>query len=358
MMIGAVIKKEFLQLFRNRLLFFLLWVAPVVILGLIPPAFENLVRIRAVVVDEDNSPLSRRLLSSLRVSPYFESVSYMPSVVEAEKEMDGARADLAVVIPSGFERQLRPDLKPSLQLLVDGSHTLSASDYLFYLSETLCFVPAKPGFVFEVRMLFNRLFAGKIYFLVSLLVLLITLLGVCFAAISVVNEKEQGILDQLEVTPMHRLVYLAGKLFPFLLVGLSELLLGLGFCLLFYDLHMAGSVGLLLLFSSFYLLSVLGLGLTISILSDNQVQAMYLIIFVLLTLILMSTMFSLLSSMPQWAQQLRYLNPIWFMLEGARAIILKGVGFKGVVVPMAILAVMALVTNGLSVFLLYLKRRR
>ena len=358
MMIGAVIKKEFLQLFRNRLLLFLLWVAPVVILGLIPPAFENLVRIRAVVVDQDNTPSSRLVLSSLRVSPYFESVRFLPSLAEAERNLDGARADLAVVIPSGFERQIRPDQKPSLQLLVDGSHTLSASDYLFYLSETLQFFPARPGFAFEVRMLFNRLFSGKAYFLVSLLVLLITLLGVCFAAISVVNEKERGILDQLEVTPMNRFVYLAGKLFPFLLVGLSELLLGLGFCLLFYNLHMAGSVGLLLLYSAFYLLAVLGLGLAISILSDNQVQAMYLIIFVLLTLILMSTMFSLLSSMPQLAQRLRYLNPIYFMLEGARSIILKGVTFSGVSASMTILAVMALVTNGLSVFLLYVKRKR
>ena len=358
MIILAVIKKEFLQLFRNRLLLFLSLVAPFVILGLIPPAFENLVRIRALVVDHDGSPSSRLLASALLASPYFETVEYKHSLSLALEALDGAEADLAMVIPPDFESMQNRGLRVPLNLLVDGTHTLSAGDHLYYLSETLQPHLGLPGFDYEVSMLFNRHFSGKSYFLVSLIVLLVTLLGVCFASISVVSEKERSILDQLEVTPMNRFVYLAGKLIPFLVVGLCELLLGLVFCRMCYGLQVEGSLPGLFLLSSFYLLAVLGLGLLISIVSDNQVQAMYLIIFVLLTLILMSTMFSLLSSMPLWAQQLRFLNPIYFMLEGARSIILKGAPPEGVVSQMGILAAMTLVTNGLSVFLLYVKRKR
>jgi len=257
---------------------------------------------------------------------------------------------MVIVIPEGFS-VFHPTKQPPVLLALDASNTLNALDQLYYVTET--WQPHMPGFRPEwqpqSRMLFNRTMEGRHYFVVSLLVLLITLLGVCFTSISVVNEKEKGILDQLNATPLSRHAYLTGKLIPFMVLGLAELVLGILFCHFVYGLQVEGSFLLLLLVGALFLMCMLGLGLLISTLSDNQVQAMYLIIFTLITLILLSTMFSQLGGMPMWAQHLRHINPIYLMLDCSRLIVLKGFGIRETAVQAGSLMALGLGILGLAV---------
>jgi len=348
----AVIQKEFLQVFRSPLLIFILFGSPVVILGLIPFSLGNQARIRINLVDEDHTPSSRRLASSLETSPYFISVRREPSLSRALLRMDRGLTDVTLQIPHHFEKQAGKGDPLPLFIAIDATHTLSAQDHLYYISRTLGSHSPLPEkqIDLQVHKLFNPDSDGKQYFLVSLLVLLITLIGVCFTSISIVNEKEKGILDQLNATPLNRYTYIAGKMIPFALICLSELLIGILFCREVYHFRIAGNLADLILLTLFFLCPMLGLGLLISTLSGNQVQAMYLIIFTLLTLILMSTMFSLLSSMPEWAQALRFFNPLYFMLDASRLIILKGFSLREILPQIGYLALMGISLSGLALY--------
>ena len=164
----------------------------------------------------------------------------------------------------------------------------------------------------------------------GILVLLVTMIGTFLSAMNVVREKEIGTIEQLNVTPIRKYQFVAGKLLPFLVIALFELAFGLVIAWLVFRIPMLGNLALVFALSMVYLLAMLGLGLLISTVTETQQQAMFIAWFVMVIFILMSGLFTPIESMPAWAQKLTLLNPVAHFITIMRRVLLKGAGFDAV----------------------------
>ncbi|MEZ4987943.1 MAG: ABC transporter permease [Saprospiraceae bacterium] len=154
------------------------------------------------------------------------------------------------------------------------------------------------------------------------------MIGTYLCSLNIVKEKEAGTIEQINVTPIRKHIYLLGKLIPFWIIGI--LVFSVGFVVMWgiYGIQPLGQHRVALCFLSLYLVAVLGLGLLISTYSDTQQQAMSVAFFFMMIFILMGGLFTSIDAMPQWAQVLAALNPITYFIEVMRMVVLKGSGFE------------------------------
>ncbi len=343
----AIIQKEMRQLRRNTLLLVIICVSPVIILGIIPFSLEKQVKINLSIVDQDKTATSRMMAYRMQASPFYSSVASETTLDGVLSRIRKNKSDIALVIPENFERDADLGNQEPLFLTIDGTHTLNAQSHLAFLEEALQSQRSggKENGLAEVHYLFNPELDGRIYFIVSLLILLVTLIGVCLITINIVSEKESGMWSQLQATPLSLLQYLAAKLVVFAAVGLAEMIIGLAFCRAVYSFVVLGPISDYLLLTLIFLFPMLMLGIFIASITKNQVQAVYMLVLVLLSVILMSTMFSFLNAMPDWAQKMRFLNPLYYMLDASRLMVLKGFSLATVWVQTGILVFQGIVLS-------------
>ena len=306
--------KEFLQLVRTPALLFVLILCPVVTVGLVPFGLSNKPRIRVEVVDESFSGRGRETLALLAGSPQITQLSQTSSLQEAEGRMARGEIDAIVIVPANEEAS---------RILVDGSNIPLARDAAYYVGLQL----HKPQ---ENELLRSHTFfvtetGNTHYYLVAMLVLLIAIVGCSLVALSVVTEKENKVLEHLRSTGLNPLMYVASKLVFFSLVGLCELAVGLLIARLVFALQSAGPLWELFLLAACFLFAIVNLGILIAASTRTLVRTIYVLVFVFIMLILLSTMFAPLDNMdPVWAAT-RFVNPFFWMVDGAWKILLKGV---------------------------------
>jgi ABC-2 type transport system permease protein len=167
---------------------------------------------------------------------------------------------------------------------------------------------------------------------------------------NIVREKEVGTLEQMNVTPIKKHQFIIGKLFPFWVIGMAILTIGLIIAKLIFDVPMLGSIALLYLYTSIYILVLLGMGFFISNFTDTQQQAMFIAWFFVVIFILMSGLFTPIESMPKWAQNLTEFNPIKYFVEVMRMVMLKGSSFTDILPQLQKTLLYAIVMNGLAVW--------
>ncbi len=344
--IAATLKKELLQLIRNRVLVFLVFICPVIILGIIPFAIDNNVQINAAVVDYCKTSSSRDLLFNLSNPHFFSRLIPFERLDEAEKLMERGELDLIMVIPHDYSPLRTLTEAGKLTLIFDGTLTHRALHNNYIVSNII----EQKDKVFNTRLLFNRDYNYKHYSLISLIILVVTLVGTCLMTLNIVQEKESGILEQFNSTVLNKNHYICAKFIFFTLLALIEISASLLFCRFAYGLKFEGSIFLYFLSNTIFMFPMLGIGLLISSLSKNQVQAVYLLTFILLNLIMLSTMFTHLSSMPAWARILRFINPIYFNLETSRLIAFKGVEFAKVITEQISMIILGLIVTGAALF--------
>jgi ABC-2 type transport system permease protein len=189
----------------------------------------------------------------------------------------------------------------------------------------------------------------------GILVALVTIVGTLLTAQNIAREKELGTLEQLNVTPITRGQFIAGKLLPFWLIGLVELALGLTLGVVVFDVPVRGSLPLLFGVAGLYLLVALGIGLWVSTIVDTQQQAMFVVFFIVNIYMLMSGLFTPIDSMAPWAQTFAELNPVRHFVAISRAILIKGAGITDILRPLVFLAVFAAIVLT-SAVLQYRKR--
>jgi ABC-2 type transport system permease protein len=182
----------------------------------------------------------------------------------------------------------------------------------------------------------------------GILVQLVTIVGTVLTALNIVREKEIGTLDQLNVTPVTRGTFIAAKLLPMWAIAMLELSLGLLVARFVFDMPMRGSVALVFLGATVYLIAALGIGLWISTIVETQQQAMFVAFFIMMIYLLMSGLFTPVRSMPVWAQWMAQLNPVMHFIRMVRAVMLKGAGLADVYQTLVILAGFGAVFVGLA----------
>jgi len=336
----CLVRKEFLELRQNPRLFGIVIVAPIIQLTMLGYAASTDVRdVPVVVADGDRSPASRTLIARFDASPYFTVVDTVTTVREIDRHLQRGDASIALAIPAGYGSAVQSGRPVALQVVADGSDSNSTTVALGYATalvgeyaSQLAAVqgpPAQAGQVIDlrVRVWFNSQLESRFFMIPGVLALLLLLVTANLAAMAIVREKELGTLEQLNVTPLRRWELIVGKLLPYGVIALIDVLLVTAVAVFWFEVPLRGSVALLLAMSLIYVLCTLALGLFISTISDTQQQAMMTATFFFLTpMIYLSGFIFPIENMPRVIQYATYLIPLRYFLVIVRGIFLKGIG--------------------------------
>ncbi len=361
-----LIKKEFRQIFRNRSILAIIFIAPMMQLIILPLAANYEVKnINLAVVDHDHSTLSRNLLKDITSSGYFRLVSYGENYQNAFKEVEKDNADLLLEIPANFEKNLIRENSEKIFLginAINGTKAGLSGTYitqiiqkfnqtiLLQYNPEIAETAKNSGLEIRTSLWFNKNYNYRLSLVPGILVFLVTLIAGMLSALNIVAEKEIGTIEQINVSPVKKYNFILGKMIPFWILANLVFTIGLIISRFFYGIEIQGNLVLLYFFLAIYLCVILGYGLLISTISETQQQAMFVNFFFVMIFILMSGLFTPIESMPNWAQKLTYLNPLRYMIEVNRLIILKNSGFKDLLPEFYALFTMALVFNGLAIW--------
>jgi ABC-2 type transport system permease protein len=348
----ALLRKEYLQIFRDKLMLRQLILMPFVQLLLLSSAATFEVKTAHLyLVDKDHSSASRGLVDHLRASGRFQVVGATPSMDLADKAILSRDAGVILVVPQGFENDIVRTKNAEVQLIFNAEDGALAGVTNSYAQQIIAayardlgaslrpMVTASPSIDIRTRGWYNQELDYKDYMIPGILVQLLTLIGTLLTAMNIVREKELGTLDQLNVTPIPRSAFIAAKLIPLWTIALVELTIGLLVARFLFNVPMRGSIALVFFAASIYLVVALGIGLWVSTLVETQQQAMFVSFFLMLIYLLMSGLFTPVRSMPNWAQWIAEVNPVKHIIEIMRAVLLKGAGITDIVRPLTFLAV-------------------
>ena len=370
-----LLRKEFLQIFRDRFMVAQLLLMPIIQLLLLGSAATFEVKTaRMYVVDRDHSEASRGLVDRLQASRRFLVVGSSPSTEVGNQRMLERRTDMILSIPQDFERDIVRTRTAAVQLVMNAEDGAAAGVTQSYAAQIIAAyarelgaelapiatgggreigaaASATAGQPIEVRARgwYNPDLNYRDYMVPGILVQLVTVVGTLMAAMNIVREKELGTLDQLSVTPLSQGAFMAAKLIPFWVIALVELTLGLLVGRFVFHIPMVGSIPLVFAAAAIYLIAALGIGLFISTLVDTQQQAMFVTFFIIMVYLLMSGLFTPIRSMPDWAQWMAQLNPVKHFIEIMRGILLKGATARDIARPIGILTLFGAVVLTLAV---------
>lgn len=329
----AMLRKEFIQMRRDRMTLGMMIGIPAIQLVLFGFAIRTEVRhLPTLVLDESRTRESRELVASLVNSTYFDIVDQVRDRAEIEARIGRGDAAAAVVIPHEFSRDLKRGHRAEAQVIVDAADPLSSQSALQGASLAgLNFRPsarARQALELRVRPWYNPMLDSSTYIVPGIIGVLLSVTMIIINAMSVVRERERGTLEQLIVTPVDRTSLMLGKLIPFLLVGYVQVTVILLLGRLLFDVPVRGSIMTLYLMAFPFVVASLGIGLFFSTLVRTQAQAMQAgFLFIMPNILLSGFMFPR-AAMPDPAQWLSLALPLTYFLEVLRGILLKGVGFE------------------------------
>lgn len=362
-----IIKKELIQLRRDPRMFPILFISPILQLLVLGYAANLDVReISTVICDMDNSQTSRNFTAKFTNSGYFSSVGTTKNIKDVDEFIDNGKASLAIVIPLNFGNDILAQRQVQLQIIADGSESNSATIGLQYATQIVLgysrsivmqkFSRMKSLGVNnaqiepEIRVWYNPELKSRNFMVPGILGLLLMVMTMMLTSMAIVKEKEIGTLEQLIVTPIKPYQLIIGKLAPFTLIGLIDVLLVVLVATFLFNIPVKGSIPLLFGLSLVFLMATLGLGLFVSTISSNQQQAMMAAtFFVMFPMIYLSGFVFPIENMPQVIQYFTYIIPLRYYFVIIRGLFLKGVGIQELWTQVGALFALGTVILSLSV---------
>ena len=339
-----LIKKEFLQIFRNKSILAIIFVMPVIQLVILPLAANYEIKdIKIAIVDNDKTTESRELIRKITASGYFKIIHYSENYNSAYEEIEKDKADLILEIPNNFEKNLVRENKEKVLLAINainGTKAGLSANYLVQILQNyneqiqLEIAPELEsamkisGVEIVPNFWFNENYNYRLALVPGILAFLVTLISGYLAALNIVQEKEIGTIEQINVSPIKKRDFILGKLIPFWILAMIAFTIGLLVTIFVYNIQIQGNFLLLYAFISVYLITILGLGLLVSVYSETQQQAMFLVFFFMMIFILMSGLFTPIERMTDWAKFIAHINPVTYGVDGVRLIMLKNSGFR------------------------------
>jgi ABC-2 type transport system permease protein len=326
-----LVRKEFIELRANPRLFGIVIVAPILQLTMLGYAATTDVRdVPIVIADADRSARSRELIARFDRSPNFTVIDTVTTVEEIDPYLERGRAWLALSIRAGYGRELEAQEPVSVQLVADGSDANSTTVALGYATSLIgAYAQELGGSAIDprIRVWFNPQLESRFFMVPGVLALILLVVTANLASMAIVREKELGTLEQLNVTPLRRWELIVGKLLPYGVIAMVDVLLVVAVAVFWFEVPLRGSVLLLFAMSLIYVLCTLALGLFISTISETQQQAMMTATFFFLTpMIYLSGFIFPIENMPAVIQPFTYLIPLRYFLIIVRGIFLKGIG--------------------------------
>ena len=329
-----LIVKEFKQMWRNRILPVVIVLIPLGLMNMIPRiATQEIKGLTFVVVDNDHSTLSQRLIHKIDASAYLALAAVAGSHDEAMRQVEQGKADIIVEIPLNYEHGMLMGQPQDLGISANATNgmkgsmaanyvTMIAQAHTLDILEEMGATIAAPSI--HAMFMFNTHLDYRLYMVPAVFGLMLVLIVGFLPALNIVLEKEHGTIEQINVTPVKKMEFIIAKLVPYWVVGLFMSFLAMGAARGLYGFVPVGSIGTYLAFVSIFCLLISAVGLIISNYSSTMQQAALTMFFFLVIFILMSGMLTPIRSMPQWAQMLTILNPLRHMIEALRGIYIKG----------------------------------
>jgi len=338
----SVIRKEFMHLRRDRTTIVIALALPLLQMILFGYAINFDVRhIQCVAVDLDNSRESREYLEQLRAGQYIDYVAHVATPDRAALMLKNGSAHVGITIPSGFARTEQAGGNPQVGVMIDGSDAqISLRARSAFLAPPAVLPRGAPEA--RINVLFNPDSRTANFMIPGLIAVILQVVTTALTAFSVVREKEQGTLEQLMVTPVGRLALMIGKLIPYAILAMFELIVVLFFSDVVFGVVSHGSVVELAIMSTPFVLASLALGLLISTFSQTQGQALQFTQLVLMPSILLSGYVSPRDTMPGWLYLISTVMPATHYIQITRGIMIRGAGFTDLLTPFFVLTAMAL----------------
>jgi ABC-2 type transport system permease protein len=358
-----VVRKEFRQTLRDRRIMFMLVAAPLIQTILFGFAVDfDVDRVPTALADLDRSAASREQARRLLADGTLRHELDVRSAGEADQALDDGRVAAAIVIPPGFSDDLAAGRTARVQALIDGTDPVRAGAAAsaaarFFASAAEAVVRDRlaaqgraPPPVVEVapRVLNNPRLKTAVYTVPGILAMLLVVVTTIVTAMGLSREREMGTLEQVLVTPIRPFVLLAGKMTPFVLVGLLDVVLALTAMTWIFDVPMRGPLPALALGSVLYLCSTLGVGLLVSTISTTQQQSFLGGFLFVIPAALLSGIMTPIHAMPGWLRAITWANPLRFFAEIARGVLLRGAGFADLWVQLTVLLVYGALILGLA----------
>lgn len=337
-----LLRKELIELRQDPRLFGIVIMAPIIQLTVLGYAATTDVKdVPLLVVDGDRSAESRRLIDRFDASANFVIVDVVSGSGDIEPHLERGSAWMALTVPAGFGEAVAAGRAVTVQVIADGTDSNSTTVALGYARGVVAgysqdrLAERLPGGLraapvdADIRVWFNPRLESRDFMVPGIIALLLLVVTTNLSAMAIVREREVGTLEQLNVTPLARWELIVGKLLPYALIGLFDVVLVTVVAVYWFQIPMRGSFALLFTSSLIYLLSTLGLGLFVSTISATQQQASMTTTFFFLTpMIYLSGFIFPIENMPQWIQWVTYAIPLRYFLVIVRGIFLKGVGFE------------------------------
>ena len=327
MTLRYLIQKEFLQIRRNSFMPKIIFIFPIVIMCVMPWVMNQEVKNIVVdVVDNDRSTLSQQLVHRIEASNYFIFNGQKPSYAAALKDIEQSKADIVLVISKAPSRSFLIAANA-----VNGTKGSIGSSYLSQIvtasvNPDMASISAKVS----TLTLYNKGQSYKVFMIPALMGILMMMLCGFLPALNIVGEKEAGTIEQMNVTPVSKWSFILAKLIPYWMIGLLVLTVCLLLSWLVYGITCQGPVGLVYLLAILLALFFSSLGLIISNYSDTMQQAMLVMWFFVVCLMLLSGLFTPTRSMPSWAYLTTYVNPMHYFIDAIRTVFVRGGGFAAI----------------------------
>jgi ABC-2 type transport system permease protein len=356
--IREMVRKEFIQLFRDKRSRPILVLTPLIQLLVFGYVVNYDIKdIRVALIDQSRTRESRQLTDAFTAGRIFR-ITHLP---ETPGELEGlfltAKVDLGIKIPPNFSSRIRRGDTAEVQIIADGGMSNMASVRIAYTTMVIDrfngeMIRERYGRELKygkidgrIRTWYNPNLDSQHFFVPGIVAFLIMLISLLLTSIAIIKEREAGTMEQLIVTPLKPIELIIGKTIPYVIIAIGQMVMVTVFAIYWFEIPLAGSPPALFLAVCLFLLSTLGIGLFISTVSKTQQQAMMTTFFFILPFFMLSGFVFPIANMPTFVQWLTYLNPLRYFLVIIRGIFLKGVGLQILWPQYAALAVL-----GIAVF--------
>lgn len=335
MTLKYLIQKEFLQIRRNGFLPKLILIFPIVIMCVMPWVMNMEVKnIRVSVVDNDRSTLSQQMVHRIEASDYFIFCGQQPTYRDALKAIETSKTDVVLVIPQDYGKETAMGRQPQILIAanaVNGTKGAMGSAYLSQIvtTNTLAGNAAIRSGI-SVLFLYNKHLNYKEFMIPALFAILMMLMTGFLPTLNIVGEKETGTIEQINVTPVSKWAFILAKLIPYWLIALFLITVCLFLSWAVYGITCQGNILYVYLLAMLLALFFSSFGLIISNYSDNMQQAIFVMWFFVVTLMLLSGLFTPTRSMPSWAYFTTYVNPMHYFIDAIRTVFVRGGDFRSI----------------------------